>query len=198
MSKLTAKQALFIDKYFIYNMNATRAYMDVYKPKDEATARANSSRMLTNANIKEEIKIRLDEVKKAYIISPQHILEELAYTAFRRQDIEKIQNVEIEEEKVDIATGKIYTEKKIVQKKTVKTFDELTEADKACIDRYDLNKDGTIKVIYNDKLKALDLLGKYHGLWEKQNETVSTMDTSSIKEFTKEEMEAILLGKEDK
>ena len=49
---MTEKQKIFADEYLI-DLNATRAYRVAYPTvkKDEA-ARANASRLLTNANVK--------------------------------------------------------------------------------------------------------------------------------------------------
>ena len=52
---MTANQQKFCDEYLI-DCNATRAYKAAYpRIKNDAVARANSSRMLTNANIKNMI-----------------------------------------------------------------------------------------------------------------------------------------------
>ena len=57
---LTNNQKKFCQEYLKLGMNATQAYMKVYKTcKKEETARTNASRMLTNANIKKYI----EEVK---------------------------------------------------------------------------------------------------------------------------------------
>lgn len=49
---MTEKQKIFADEYLV-DLNATRAYRVAYPSvkKDEA-ARANASRLLTNANVK--------------------------------------------------------------------------------------------------------------------------------------------------
>ena len=48
---MTEKQRIFADEYLI-DLNATRAYKIAYpRVKNDEVARANSSRMLTNANV---------------------------------------------------------------------------------------------------------------------------------------------------
>jgi len=54
MKKLTNKKhQAFCDEYLTNGMNASQAYMSVYKSvKSEAGARVSSSKLLTNTNIK--------------------------------------------------------------------------------------------------------------------------------------------------
>lgn len=58
---LSKKHQEFVNQYFLCNMNATDAYQAVYPKCSYDTARANSSRLLTNANISAEIQRRLKE-----------------------------------------------------------------------------------------------------------------------------------------
>lgn len=49
---LVPKQRAFADEYILNGGNGTQAYLKVYKNvKNEETARANASRLLTNANV---------------------------------------------------------------------------------------------------------------------------------------------------
>ena len=59
--KLTIKQKAFAD-YYIELGNATEAYKRAYKScKSDNVARTNSSRLLTNANIKQYIDEKMKE-----------------------------------------------------------------------------------------------------------------------------------------
>ena len=61
--ELTPKQKAFADEY-LTDLNGARAYKAVYKSiKNDATARANASRMLTNANVKAYITERMKEIQ---------------------------------------------------------------------------------------------------------------------------------------
>lgn len=61
--ELTPKQKAFCDEYLI-DLNGARAYKKIYKNiKNDATARANASRMLTKANIKAYIAERMKEIQ---------------------------------------------------------------------------------------------------------------------------------------
>lgn len=83
--KLTIKQQMFADNYIKYG-NATEAYLKAYtNVKKEATARANGSRMLTNANVSEYIAERMEELKSERVADQQEILETL--TAVLRGEV---------------------------------------------------------------------------------------------------------------
>lgn len=82
--KLTVKQQAFAD-YYIELGNATEAYLKAYpNVKKEATARANGSRLLTNANVKAYIEERMEELKSERVADQQEVLETL--TAILRGD----------------------------------------------------------------------------------------------------------------
>ena len=58
---MTKKQKIFADEYLI-DLNATRAYRVAYTPvKKDETARANASRLLSNANVATYISERMQE-----------------------------------------------------------------------------------------------------------------------------------------
>ena len=71
------KQQKFADEYIISG-NATEAYKFTYQNvKKDSTARANSSRLLTNANVKSYIDARLEELKKESIAEQDEVLQYL-------------------------------------------------------------------------------------------------------------------------
>ncbi|TQR14456.1 terminase small subunit [Psychrobacillus lasiicapitis] len=75
--KLTMKQQAFADNYIELG-NATEAYLKAYpNVKKEATARANGSRLLTNANVSAYIESRMEELKSERVADQQEILEYL-------------------------------------------------------------------------------------------------------------------------
>lgn len=74
---MTANQQKFCDEYLI-DCNATRAYKAAYpRIKNDAVARANSSRLLTNANIKNYIEQRLAEMSSAKVASAEEVIKYL-------------------------------------------------------------------------------------------------------------------------
>ena len=75
--KLTAKQRKFCDEY-IKAGNATEAYFKAgYQIKSNEAARANASRMLTKANIKEYIETRLKQLESKKLAGAREVLEYL-------------------------------------------------------------------------------------------------------------------------
>ena len=75
--KLTAKQRKFCDEY-IKSGNATEAYLKAgYQIKSNEAARANASRMLTKANIKEYIETRLKQLESKKLAGAREVLEYL-------------------------------------------------------------------------------------------------------------------------
>ena len=76
--KLTTKQRKFCDEY-IKSGNATEAYFKAgYQIKSNEAARANASRMLTKANIKEYIETRLKRLESEKIAGAREVLEYLS------------------------------------------------------------------------------------------------------------------------
>jgi len=85
--KLTPKQQRFCD-YYIETGNATESYLKAgYKVKTDGAARANASRLLTNANVKSYINERLKELEDARIAKAEEVLKHL--TAAMRGEIEE-------------------------------------------------------------------------------------------------------------
>lgn len=74
---MTDKQRKFADEYII-DCNATRAYKAAYpRIKSDDAARANASRLLTNANVKAYIEAKLDELSSKKIADAQEVMEYL-------------------------------------------------------------------------------------------------------------------------
>ena len=83
MAKLTEKQKKFADEYLI-DLNATRAYREASPAvKSDETARANGSRLLTNANVAEYVQERIQERMQRTEITQDRVLNEIASIAFK-------------------------------------------------------------------------------------------------------------------
>ena len=81
---MTEKQRLFADEYLI-DLNATRAYRVAYSSvKKDETARANGSRMQTNANVAKYISERMQERQQRTEVTQDMVVKELAAIAFAR------------------------------------------------------------------------------------------------------------------
>lgn len=76
-NKMTEKQKAFCD-YYLETGNATEAYKRAYPScKKDGTARTNSSKLLTNANISQYIDKRLKEIESERIAKPEEVLQYL-------------------------------------------------------------------------------------------------------------------------
>lgn len=155
--KLTKNQQLFCHEYLKMGMNGTKAYMKVYKScKKEETARTNASRLLTKANIKNYISELQNKVEEKAVVSIGNIVDELAAIAFiDRTGISSIDNNDVK----------------------MTNTDKLTKNQKKVIASYKETKYGVAVETY-DKLKALELLGKYLGMFK---ETVKIENPEATK-----------------
>ena len=91
--KLTEKQKRFCEEYLI-DLNATRAYMAAYKSvKKETVARANASRMLTNANVKTYIDGQLKKIEDSKIADAAEVMKYLT-RILRGEELEEVIVVE--------------------------------------------------------------------------------------------------------
>lgn len=113
MTALSKKHQEFVNQYFLCGMNQTDAYQAVYPKSSYDTARANSSRLLTNANIQAEIQRRLKERQ----LSADEVLSRLGDMA--RADIADFADIERPEDlESDKHKGKTHVIKKFKRKVT--------------------------------------------------------------------------------
>lgn len=147
MAKLTAKQKKFVEEYLI-DLNATQAAIRAgYSPN---TAQEQSSRLLSNVMVKNEIDKAMAERSRRTGISQDRVLRELAKIAFvNPNDVINFSDATVkmtsEENLAAIASVKV--------KKIPGEYGDATERE--------------IKLY--DKLKALDLLGKHLGIYDKKD-----------------------------
>jgi phage terminase small subunit len=86
---MTRKQKRFADEYLV-DLNGTRAYKVAYPSvKRDETARANASRLLTNANVQSYIQERMKDRQERTQIDQDRVLREVSEIAFDRES-EKI------------------------------------------------------------------------------------------------------------
>ena len=166
---LSNNQKLFCQEYLKLGMNATQAYMKAYKTcKKEETARTNASRLLTNANIQSYIKELQEKVEKKAVVTIENIVNELTAIAFAdRTNISKVVNEEVETDNgTTIAPNVKFTD-----------TDKLNITEKKVIAGYKETKNGVAVETY-DKVKALELLGKYLGMF---TETVKIENPEATK-----------------
>lgn len=135
---LTKKQLLFVNKYFECGLNATRAA--IAAGYSEATARQQGSRLLTYADIKDEISRRMAD----YAMSPNEVITRLADQA--RADIADF---------IGLDSAKL---KEHPQSKLIKKFKSTTTKldDKVLSER--------VEIELHNPHDALTTLAKHHGL----------------------------------
>lgn len=103
---MTDKQQIFADEY-LKDLNGTRAYKVAYtNVKKDGTARANASRLLTNANVKSYINEQLEIMHNKRQADAQEVLEYLT-SVMRGEQTEKtlISLGELGQEITDIDVG---------------------------------------------------------------------------------------------
>ena len=154
---MTDAQKRFCNEYLI-DLNATRAYKVAYpRCKKDETVRANSSRLLTNANIQNYILEKQKEIEKRTEVTQDMVIKELARIAFL--DIRKLYNdsgglkniQDIDEEAV----------------KAISSLETLEEYEGYGEDREQIGDTKKVKLL--DKVKALELLGKHLGMFNDVN-----------------------------
>lgn len=169
---MTNNQMRFCQEYIKLGMNGTQAYLRVYKTcKKEDTARTNASRLLTNANIQEYIKKLQEKSEERAVVTINDIVNELSIIAFGdRTELAQVESKDI----VDDET------KKVIGKEThlsVTDTDKLSDNAKKIVSGYKKTRSG-ISVETCDKVKALELLGKYLGMF---TETVKIENPEATK-----------------
>ncbi|GAA0122237.1 terminase small subunit [Clostridium faecium] len=165
--KLTPKQKIFVDEYLV-DLNATRAYKAAYKNiKKDETARANGSRLLTNANVKEYIDKRMKDREKRTEITQDFVLKELyAIASARGSDFAKVVQKSYMRPILDKEGKPTGEEEEVFYKDVELTLtDDLPEDKKKAIAAIKQTKFG-IEVASCDKVKALELLGKHLGMFK--------------------------------
>ena len=176
MKKLTDNQMIFCDEYLI-DLNATRAYKAAYKScKKDETARTNSSRLLTNANIKDYINQRMKEREKRTEITQDMVLKELAKIGFANAtDFARIVEKMVMRKIID-SEGKEIGEEPYYYKDVELVLTENLEEDKlGAIASIKQGANG-IEVKPNDKVKALELIGKHLGMFVDKVEHSGAID----------------------
>lgn len=141
---MTEKQKRFADEYII-DLNATRAYKVAYpNVKNDETAKAAASRLLTNVNVKAYIDNLIDERAKRTEVTQDRVVKELAKIGFA-----KITDY------VEIGYGGIVK---------VKATDDIPKDKVGAIAGIKEGQNG-IEIKMNDKVKALELLGRHLGMF---------------------------------
>nr|DAM24316.1 MAG TPA: Terminase small subunit [Caudoviricetes sp.]DAZ68161.1 MAG TPA: Terminase small subunit [Caudoviricetes sp.] len=165
MAKLTAKQKKFVEEYLI-DLNATQAAIRAgYSPN---TAQEQSSRLLSNVMVKNEIDKAMAERSRRTGINQDRVLRELAKIAFvNPNDVINFRDATVkmtsEENLAAIASIKV--------KKIPGEYGDATERE----------------VKLYDKLRALDLLGRHLGMFKDKIEINGDMGVKIVDDIPDEE-----------
>lgn len=198
--KLTDKQRKFIDEYLI-DLNATRAYKTAYpKCKTERSARTNGSRLLTNANIQEEITKQQHKIQERTQITQDMIVNELAKIAFSNAtDYVEIKTRPIKHRIYDEKINEfVYVEGDVFEQDIVlKDTDKLTDEQKSAIASIKNTKHG-IAIEQCNKVEALHLLGQHLGMFKNNQPVIVNNNVPNpYKGLTKDELKKLIKMKEE-
>lgn len=156
---LTNNQMRFCQEYVKLGMNGAQAYLAVYKNcKSADTARKHASRLMTKEDIQKYISELQDKVEEKAIVSIEDIVNELAIIAFGdRTEIAKVSSEDILDDNNKVIGVKTHLD--------ITDTDKLSNEAKKIISGYKMTQAG-ISVESCDKVKALELLGKYLGMFK--------------------------------
>lgn len=183
MTSLSNNQKLFCQKYLELGMNGTQAYLNVYKTcKKEETAMASASRLLRNVKVKEYIEELQSKVEEKAIVSIEDIVKELTAIAFT--DRTKISKMVTKEKQLE-KTTLVY---KAVDFPDTDTLDNET---KKVIAGYKQTQSGLAVETY-DKMKALELLGKYLGMFKDEAPTINNNIVNPYANLSEEELRKLV------
>lgn len=167
MARLNAKQKRFVDEYLI-DLNATQAAIRAGYKKTEYTD-TNANKLLENTRIREAIDKAMAERSKRTGINQDRVIQELARIAFVNP-----QNV------INAEDGSVK--------------EDATEDDLACIQAVkvktmsgDKGYSEEREVRLNDKMKALELLGKHLGMFTDKVELDADMELNISIDYGDEE-----------
>lgn len=164
-------------------MNGTQAYLNVYKTcKKEETAMASASRLLRNVKVKEYIEELQSKVEEKAIVSIEDIVKELTAIAFT--DRTKISKMVTKEKQLE-KTTLVY---KAVDFPDTDTLDNET---KKVIAGYKQTQSGLAVETY-DKMKALELLGKYLGMFKDEAPTINNNIVNPYANLSEEELRKLV------
>ncbi|MTN82213.1 terminase small subunit [Turicibacter sanguinis] len=124
--KLTPKQQAFAD-YYIQSGNATESYKKAYEScKKEETARANASRMLTNANVVAYIEEKQKEIDSTRTADMKEVKEFWSRTM---RDVGNTMKDRLKASELIARTSGAFLEKVEVkgEVKTTNPYEKLTE-----------------------------------------------------------------------
>ena len=169
MAKLTARQLMFCEEY-LTDLNATQAA--IRAGYSEKYAHTNAAKLLQNTTIQEYIEKRKKDRIRRTEITQDAVLQELAIVAFAvatdyAKVVEREATVEVDGNIIPLldAEGNPFKYRTVEPVLT----EELTEEQKKALAVIKKGRDG-FEIKPHDKMKALEMLGRHLGLWDKKPE----------------------------
>ena len=161
---------MFCEEY-LTDLNATQAA--IRAGYSEKYAHTNAAKLLQNTTIQEYIEKRKKDRMKRIEITQDAVLQEIAIVAFAvatdyAKVVEREATVEIDGAIIPLLDA----EGNPVKYKTVEPVltEKLTEQQKKALAVIKKGRDG-FEIKPHDKMKALEMLGRHLGLWDKKPET---------------------------
>jgi phage terminase small subunit len=170
MTKKTfEKYKLVIDEWFVNGFNGTKAYQKVYPKSKASTAASNFEKILRITEIENYVKAKKEEAKKALRTTHDGLLEELENWAY--SDITEAlllspkQVKELPSEVRRLITKFKHSQRKVRDNKgkVIETID-------------------TVELHFVDKTKAIDMINRHTGFYEKDNEQKGNIVTETREE----------------
>ena len=152
--RFTGKQQAFINAYFACNFNATEAARRAGYNGDDATLRALASENLTKDNIRAEIDKRL----KLYKMGANEVLARLSFIAGGSMD----DFLDPDSFSIDLKKAKRAEKLGLIKKIKITTV--ITSSAER-----DVQTD-TIEFELHDPMRALEMLGKHHKVFDRAGE----------------------------
>ena len=178
-SVLTSKQRKFIDEYMV-DRNATQAALRT--GYSENSAKEQGARLLSNANIKEEIAKREKSDSEQVGIAKMQILELLGMML----NLDPLELVETKSVEKISDSGEGFTMTFL----SVKALQDMPKEVRVLISGIRQTKDG-IEIKWPDKFKVIDILNKMLGFYDVHNDQKAGLNRP-MQHFTDAELEAIV------
>lgn len=181
MAKLTPKQKRFIEEYLI-DLNATQAYLRAGYKVNENVAAVNAQRLLRNAKIQTVLAQAMMERAERTKITQDKVVHELAKIAFSKgtdfvRVVIKTGYRPILNDEGNVIDYEPYD----YQAVEVLNTDEIPVDKQAAIAGIKQGATG-IEVKLNDKVKALELLGRHLGMF---NDKLDVNVSQKLEDFMK-------------
>jgi phage terminase small subunit len=161
------KYQLVIDEWFVNSFNGTKAYQKVYPKTKDESAQQRFSRLSRIVKVETYIKYKRDEAKKALRTTHAVLLEELENWAY--SDI--TETLLLSPEQVKLLPPEI---RRLITKfeTTTRTFPRGKE----------IVSETTVKLFFVSKEKAMEMIHKHTGFYEKDNDQKSNLVIESREE----------------